>query len=241
MPIENANYEAVLADLQEKRDQIEAAIAAIRLIMGAPTPTPAPAATNGVQKLTRIDEIPHDAFLGLNTAEAAVKFLEMVRSAQTNIQIHQALQAGGLEVKYNAIHTALSRREDKVGDVVSRGGKWSLAEWNPSIPRRVKTARPRPSRRSKKKRTSPQHASKSAGGGITLLNGTEEALRSVGEPIHADEILKRLADMGKKTNKSNLTRTLRQDTKNRFENLGDNKWALIEWSESIKAPHRKKE
>jgi hypothetical protein len=223
MPAENANYEAVLADLQERRDQIDAAIAAIRLIMG--TGSPAPIATNGVQKIASVGEIPHDAFLGLNTADAAIKYLEMVRMAQSNAQIHQALQAGGLDVTYNAVQLALSRREERVGDVINRGGKWKLAEWQPGIARRPKPTSTKPQ---KKKKSAARPA---AGGGITLLGGTEEILRKNGSPLHADEILKRLADMGKVTNKSNLTSTLRQDTKKRFKNRGNNLWALAEWAE----------
>lgn len=229
MPTEPANYEAVLADLQEKRDQIDAAIAAIRLIMG--TPNASAIATNGVQKVPPGEGIPHDAFLTLSTSDAAVKYLEMVRSAQTLSQIYQGLQAGGLDVTYNAVQIALSRRADKVGDVANRNGKWVLTQWHPTYQKRTKNSSKK-SKRSKKRAAGSQ-SPKRDGSGITLLGGTEEILRKAGKPIHADEIIKKLADLGKVTNKPNLTATLRQDTKHRFTNLGKNLWALAEWPAEV--------
>ncbi len=44
-----------------------------------------------------------------------------------------AMEAGGLPPsKYNTVYAILSRRENKVGDIVNMKGDWGLAEWYPN-------------------------------------------------------------------------------------------------------------
>ena len=77
-------------------------------------------------------------FLGMSIAEAAKKFLANRKQAMGNGDIAAGLTAGGLVMSENTDHqnivgSVLTRRFDKVGDVVrvSRG-MWGLKEWYPN-------------------------------------------------------------------------------------------------------------
>lgn len=128
-------YEAVLADLRSKRDQLDHAIAAIEAIRtGAPSPqsvaSPAKSALN----------LPTEgpgAFLGMTIVDAAKALLANRRQPLGNPEISAAFKAGGLVLTsadpVNTIGSVLTRRFNQVGDVVrvSRG-MWGLAEWYPN-------------------------------------------------------------------------------------------------------------
>lgn len=237
MAEEIINYEAVLVDLQHRRDQIDAAIAAIRLLVGT-----SHAGVSGAQKAATPPvasqpvtappvAAPHPppsiSFLGMTIRDAARKFLEVTRSKQATSEIWQALVQGGLPLtKYNAVYTALTRREGN-GLVRDRDGYWILTEWQPLHLAAKKHGTK--SRKVKATRKPPQGHS-----GLTFFDGTDKILREANRPMHISEILPKLADMGKPTNAHSLSSTLRQDSKKRFENLGKNMWALREWPPHIK-------
>lgn len=126
-------YDAVLADLRAKRDQIDKAIAAIEsLRSGAPIPgggaTPA--------AVTAPADGP-GAYLGMTIPEAAKKLLASRRQPLRNPDIATALIAGGLAMSSaepaNTIGSVLTRRFNDVGDIVKVGrGTWGLKEWYPN-------------------------------------------------------------------------------------------------------------
>jgi hypothetical protein len=76
------------------------------------------------------------AFLGMSIPDAAKKLLAHERRAMANPEIWEKLKAGGLHLNsadpVNTVGSVISRRFDKVGDIVrvSRG-TWGLAEWYP--------------------------------------------------------------------------------------------------------------
>lgn len=130
-------YEAVLADLHAKRDQIDQAIAAIEgLRSGAPaaqkSATPAGnhgGANNGVDG--------PGALLGLSIAEATKKLLAAKRQPLKNPDIATLFKAGGLVLNskdwVNTIGAVLTRRADTIGDIVKvERGTWGLKEWYPN-------------------------------------------------------------------------------------------------------------
>lgn len=127
-------YEAVLADLRAKRDQIEQAIQTIENLRNGLGMTSGPAP--GVASQNVAADGP-GAFLGMTIPEAAKALLASRRRPLNNPEIAAALKAGGLHLNskepVNTIGSVLTRRFNDVGDVVKIGrGTWGLAEWYPS-------------------------------------------------------------------------------------------------------------
>jgi DNA-directed RNA polymerase delta subunit len=240
MSTEEIDYEAVLADLHERRNKIDAAIDAVKGILAAVGRTP-----SGSTRIRSAQDIAPDTFFGLTIADAAIKYLGMVRSAQTLPQIWEALKQGGLpHTKYNAVYTAFSRRE-QVGDVIKLpDGSFGLAEWYPTNPTTKRQAKQnsKPQETTAEKESSAKNNKSPIAREQVRMTQPDHCvvfLREAKKPLHITALLSKLAEKGIVTKAVNLSTPLRVDTQKRFENLGDNVWALTEWSESIKAPHRK--
>lgn len=122
-------YEAVLADLKAKRDEIDKAIQAIESLRGmggAATPNSGGATLDGP-----------GALLGLSIVDAAKKILAAKRQPLKNPDIAAAFKSGGLVLNSkepaNTIGSVLTRRFQEVGDIVKVGrGTWGLREWYPN-------------------------------------------------------------------------------------------------------------
>jgi hypothetical protein len=134
------NYEAVLADLEARKAQMESAINAIKLILGQPgglAPTPGGGGSSYSGSAPA-----HDAFIGMSIPDAAKKHLTAVRKKLSTQELMTALESGGLpSSKYSTIYAVLSRRESKVGDIVNMKGDWALAEWYPNYAKKGKSAK----------------------------------------------------------------------------------------------------
>jgi hypothetical protein len=126
---EPINYEAVLADLKARREQLNAAIASVEAILGQLGSGPGPGSgPHGG---------PHpkpDAFLKMTIPDATAKHLATVREKQSTKQIIDALVKGGLPPSsYQTVYGILLRREKQVGDIFHfKGGDWALSEWYPN-------------------------------------------------------------------------------------------------------------
>ncbi len=123
-------YEAVLADLRAKRDQIDQAIASIEALRGGGPVAGGPGVSQTVA------EGP-GAFLGMTIVDAAKKLLAARRQPLRNAEIVAAFKAGGLVLQSqepaNTVGSVLTRRFNEVGDIVRVGrGTWGLAEWYPN-------------------------------------------------------------------------------------------------------------
>lgn len=125
-------YEAVLADLRTKRDQLDQAIAMIEAVRSG-------GATAGVQP-SGSGSAPAEgpgAFLGMTIVDAAKKLLATRRQPLKNPDIAAAFKSGGLVLQSaepaNTIGSVLTRRANEVGDVVRIGrGTWGLKDWYPN-------------------------------------------------------------------------------------------------------------
>jgi hypothetical protein len=133
-------YEIVLADLIAKRNQLDAAIAAIKGAMGAGLGAASQVAispSNGAPPQIRADE-----FFGMTVLDGAKKYLTMMKRPQSSQTITEALQQGGyLFSAGNPVATVasvLNREDGKPSGAVVRIGKgtFGLAEWYPNRPRR---------------------------------------------------------------------------------------------------------
>lgn len=127
------DYAAVLADLEQKRDELDAAIKAIQPFVGA-----------GAQARTAragSEELQPDSFFGMNILDAAVKYLHMAKRPKRADEIADALLAGGYMTtakNFQAnVQTTLRREDDREGSTVWMPNKtWALAEWYPSRPKK---------------------------------------------------------------------------------------------------------
>jgi hypothetical protein len=141
MSPEPVNYEIVLADLQTKRDQLDAAIVAIRGIMGSAGAL----ATAVIPRVSDISQIPPRAFTGLSVSVAAHRLLQMVQRRMSTREIMQGLQAGGLRTsKYRNVYSILRQREAAQADVMNIDGVWGLSVWNPERRPRSNLVAPQP-------------------------------------------------------------------------------------------------
>lgn len=134
-------YDAVIADLYAKREQIDNAIAAIEsLRAGTAHGTARPAApkgNNGAGTGTSGDTDGPGALLGMSIAEAAKKLLASKRTTLKNNDFATLFKAGGLMLNskdwVNTIGAVLTRRANDVGDIVKvERGTWGLKEWYPN-------------------------------------------------------------------------------------------------------------
>jgi hypothetical protein len=133
------NYEAVLADLEARRAQLDSAIAAIKAIMGQAGVMAASSST--AQRITDFSEIASDTFFGLGIAAGTKKLLEMMKRKLSTKEIMEGLRQGGLEPsKYRNVYAILNQRETGKGDIINVNGDWGLAEWYPGRKARRKVA-----------------------------------------------------------------------------------------------------
>ena len=132
MGTEPINYEAVIADLEAKKAQLEATIGMLRALSGVGTlgitpPSGGPIGGGGGSRIAP------DAFFGKSIPEAAVMHLANMRQKLSTQSLMEALEAGGLpKSKYNTVYAILRRRENQVGDIVNMQGEWGLAAWYPN-------------------------------------------------------------------------------------------------------------
>ena len=61
---------------------------------------------------------------------------------------------------------------------------------------------------------------------ISLNNGCEKILEKEGKPLYIIELIEKLKEYGRFTNRKQLSGTIRRDNKDRFVNLGGNTWDL---------------
>lgn len=128
-------YEAVLADLQAKRDQIDQAIAALTTLRGGAVVMPAGMPLQNAGAPSPIEETA-GMYLGMSITDATKKLLALRKRTMGNADIARELQAGGLAMTskdpVNTVGSVLTRRFNEVGDVVKVGrGIWGLKEWYP--------------------------------------------------------------------------------------------------------------
>lgn len=131
-------YDSVIADLQGKRDQLDAMIAALTSFRAAGAGLPIPISG----QIAANDQVPASEnlagmFLGMSIVDAAKKLLGLRKQAMTNAEILAALKAGGVVLTgadpLNVVGSVLTRRFGQVGDVVRVArGTWGLKEWYPN-------------------------------------------------------------------------------------------------------------
>lgn len=139
-------YDAVIADLRAKRDQIDQAITLLEALregvsvppgmLGANQPG---AASSLIGYATdREGEVAAGTFHGMSIEASVKKLLQMRKRTMTAQEIAQSLRAGGLhlqsETPANTIASVLSRAFNSGGSDIVRvsRGQWGLQEWYPT-------------------------------------------------------------------------------------------------------------
>jgi hypothetical protein len=129
MPEFKNPYDAVIADLEAKRAEIDSMLESVKRFRDGFMLGFAAGSSVITADLTGI---PSDAFFGMTIADAAMKFLAgwAGKKPQSTNAIIDALERGGQKRKaYPTVHSILNRRSKKQGDVVNVNGDWGLAEW----------------------------------------------------------------------------------------------------------------
>lgn len=116
------DYQAVLADLKKRRDDMDRAIAALEMIVAGQT---------GSAPGSLVDEanIPSDAFFGMTIREAVKKYLGIVKRKKPLHEIVKALEAGGIPHQSKNFYMSVSTSVRRDKDIVKVGGEWGLAGW----------------------------------------------------------------------------------------------------------------
>jgi hypothetical protein len=130
-------YDAVIADLYAKRDQIDQAISAIESLRSGTASGPRSAVPAGKHGHANQGVDGPGALLGMSIAEATKKLLTAKRIPLKNPDIATLFKAGGLVLNSkdwtNTIGAVLTRRANETGDIVKVGrGVWGLKEWYPN-------------------------------------------------------------------------------------------------------------
>jgi hypothetical protein len=136
---EQMDYAAILADLEAKRNALEATIASFRqaLALGALGQAgDVSMSSNGSGSLSGSvgNEVPAGAFLGKSIPEAAKLYLAVVKKKQTSKEIAEALKRGGMESTsknfVGIVHAVMARaRKANTGIVKLDRSYWGLADW----------------------------------------------------------------------------------------------------------------
>lgn len=139
-------YEAVIADLRAKRDQIDLLIQGLEAQRGGGQLGPVTLSAH-MQRAPEPNVGDPGAFLGMTIADATKKLLQAQRKPLGNAEILAALKAGGLHMTsadpINTIGAVLTRRFNVTGDIVRVGrGIWGLLEWYPNRSFKKKTVTP---------------------------------------------------------------------------------------------------
>ena len=120
------DYVEVLADLERRKGELEAAINAIRRLVDpnhpiatSPWPTPAEAGPRTYP------------FLGMTIPEATIAHLRTSQKPLSTHEVIAALKQGGLrDSNYQTVYQVLRRRARDKQDLAVDKGKWHLAEWH---------------------------------------------------------------------------------------------------------------
>ena len=152
-------YDAAIADVENRIRSMQNALETLKQLRASTLGEPSPAATNFSRSSE--SEVQHDSFFAMTIADAAKKYLSMMKATKSNAEIATALEHGGLKHSSKDFNTTvrsvLGQRDDFLR---VPNGDWGLAEWYPGMGRGKKAAKPakkghRKAKRSGRKTQSP--------------------------------------------------------------------------------------
>lgn len=121
------DYAEVLADLERRKGELEAAISAIRRLVNPALPAP----YAGPTPVPVADAQRPFPFLGMTIPEATITHLRTSQKPLSTHEVIAALKQGGLrDSNYQTVYQVLRRRAREKQDLAVDKGKWHLAEWH---------------------------------------------------------------------------------------------------------------
>jgi hypothetical protein len=136
---EGTDYQQLLADLEQERENIERMIVwvrgrmaqqgdAVQTVVAAPKPLPS--------QPMRFPRLAPDTFFRMSVTQAIKTYLNIAKRPKSAKDITAALNSGGLTHQaknlYATVYPTLMRMEE-ANEIVRIGkGEWALAEWYPS-------------------------------------------------------------------------------------------------------------
>src|SRR5436853_1374211 len=128
-----SSYEAALQDLETERDELNLLIEALkkRIANAGGRITQSMRATNE-------KDIAADTFFNMTIADAAHKYLEIVKQTRSTSEIAQALERGGLKHASKDFNTTIRSTLGLKGDFIRVNNLWGLTEWYPGARREKK-------------------------------------------------------------------------------------------------------
>ncbi len=134
-PVQPDPYDAVIADLRAKRDELDSAIGMLEKLRDGRLGFARPG-NSGQEPSSDPESNDAGMFLGMSIVDATKKLLKLRKRVMGNAEITKELQAGGLALTgadpVNVVSSVLTRRFNNVGDVVRVDrGQWGLKEWYP--------------------------------------------------------------------------------------------------------------
>lgn len=160
MGTESIDYSVLIADLEEKRAKLDAAIAAMRAAqaVGALGISVGDSMTMADSvSVVASGEVPVGAFLGKSIPEAANLCLQIVKRKLTSREIAEYLKKGGIETASKTfptlVHSILIRASRVHGSPIVKLDRsyWALASWYPAGVRSTGSAPKQKRRRSANK------------------------------------------------------------------------------------------
>lgn len=146
------DYAAVLADLEARKTALDAAIAAVKAILGQGPVEALGLSSGGTRQIgigSEPQEVTPGVFHGLSVSQAAKKYLEMKKTKQRTKDIAKAIREGGIETTASNFYANVFNTLKRGKDFIKLGKQWGLAEWHPT---RVSTIPDRPTRKTRRAR-----------------------------------------------------------------------------------------
>ena len=129
MTTESAPYEAVIADLEAKRDKLTSVIDALKQLKEIGLPATTLSAMAGAASVSIETSIPHDAFFGMKMPDAARKYLSTVKRTKPHAELCDALLDGGFQTSATNFREVVRSTLSRHPDFVKIKGQWGLREW----------------------------------------------------------------------------------------------------------------
>ena len=129
MTTESTPYEAVIADLEAKRDRLTGIIDALKQLKEIGLPVTTLSAMAGAATAAIASSISHDSFFGMKIPDAARKYLSMVKGTKPHPELCDALLEGGFQTSATNFREVVRSTLGRHPDFVKIKGQWGLREW----------------------------------------------------------------------------------------------------------------
>lgn len=123
-------YDAVIADLEGKRDQLTGMIESLKQMRNVASQLPIVAGTSSIRSAVEAD-FSHDAFFGMTIPDAAKKYLAAVKKTMPTGALADALLAGGIKTASKNFTENIRAILSRQPEFVRINGEFGLAEWYP--------------------------------------------------------------------------------------------------------------